>query len=575
MSTRRPPDERDALSAWPIVEPPASFVDDVLARLDDEMAAKSVEVDGVVEMIVPDQSEHAGSAWGGWIGRAAAVLALSGAIGAGAWIGSRREPPAAGPTSPVASDPASMTASPPALTMTESEPIAEPLSSTIGAEIKAYVEQFGRHYGPAFRYQGIVAVARGDDAHVFGFGETTLGNGEHPQAHTRFRLGTLTQQFVAVAMLRFVERGRISLDDTLYAVLPSYPNAETARRITVRQLLSHTSGLPNVNDFDPYWERRCEAHDRADLLDYFAHGPLTFAPGTAFEASNSNYIVLGMILERLGGGELDRVLATEIFEPAGMVQTSLRDEGPTASGGTTGYEFSETERLVPARLVDLSAIRGAGAAVSTAHDMIAWHRALLDDTLLSAEMRRLMHRPVQRDFGLGWVLSEVVDRRTYGHPGGTPGYNADILRFADGTLVLALANTQAVDCRAVAEGVAALVYGETPAPVIEQIEVPLPRAARRPFAGHYRLSAASRERYRHLPTSELAAMEQVEVEFDERLWFVVAGHGRKWMHYEGEDRFFFKDYPRSTAVFERDDVGDVVHLRVSDRVREFVLTRVR
>ncbi|TPV94571.1 MAG: beta-lactamase family protein [Myxococcales bacterium FL481] len=569
MANRREVTEREALDSWSAIDPPASFADDVMARLEREGDSPQPALRAEP---VPAESPPRRS-WDRWWGRVAAAAGVALAMGAGAWIASR-EPTTSGPVAARPVPPATRALdSSPTPALEQAALATEPLPPDLEPRVLDYVGQYGRNYGDAFRYHGIVAVARGDASHVWGFGETALGSATVPTDQSQFRLGTLTQQFVAVATLRFVERGRIALDDTLYTVLPSYPVVETARKITVRDLLAHTSGLPNIHGVEAYWRGRYAPHAREELLKYFAHAPLEFVPGTDFAASNSNYIVLGLLLERLGGCSLEQVLTEEVFEPAGMRETRLSGMSP-GPHHTTGYEFSELEKLVEARPVHPSAIRGAGAATSTAHDMLAWHRALIDDSLLSDEMRRLMHRPVRREFGLGWVVDEVVGRRAYGHPGGTPGYNASVLRFADGTFVLAMANTQAVDCRAVTEGVASLVYGEEPPQVLEQIEIAMARSTRRDYVGEYRLSAASRHRYRHLPPDELAAMQWVAIEDDGRLWFVVAGHGRKWMHPEARDQFFFKDYPRSVASFERDDTGHVARIRVSDRVREFVLDRV-
>ena len=578
MGTEPTKRERAAWDAWDTHEPGAEFADEVVARLDAEASFLTLDVQTIT---IEEPTTPVESPWRRWLTPAAAAAGVMTLLGAGALLSLSLTP---SPDAPVSRGswpsqtrpPTELVASPEVLAPPERDALSntDPLPATLAADVQRYIEQYGRNFGPAFRFHGVVAVARQDAQHVWGFGHARADANHQPDANTRFRLGTLTQQFVAVATLRLVEQGRLGLDDTVYSVFPTYPNPANAKQITIRNLLSHTSGLTNISDAPGYWKAQYTAHRSADLLEYFALEPLEFRPGSNFSASNSNYVLLGLILERVGEAPLANVLEQQIFTPAGMHDTSLTDD-PASKNRAAGYEFSENEVLLEARPVHLSAIGGAGAAISTANDMIRWHRALLDNTLLSATSRKTMHRPVQREFGLGWVIrDDIVGRSAYGHPGGTPGFNANILRFADGTLVVALANTEAVDCRAVSEGVAALVFGEAPADVIEAVESPLRAHKRRVYAGEYRLSRASRYKYRMLPPQLLARMERVRVTSDDRLWFEVDGHGRKWMHHERGDAFFFKDHPRTTAAFERDERNIIQRLRVTDGAREFVLDRV-
>ncbi|MCB9565903.1 MAG: beta-lactamase family protein [Myxococcales bacterium] len=373
------------------------------------------------------------------------------------------------------------------------------------------------------------------------------------RADQRFRLGTLSQQITASAVLLLVERGLLGLDDPIRKHLPGYP--EVGDRITIRHLLSHTSGIPSFTD-DPLFDGwRGQPHTTSELLDRFKELPLEFQPGADFDPSNSGYAVLGAVIEAVSGVSHGEYIRREIFEPLGMTRSSVGEP----SGGAMvipGYLFDEDEALNAAKSarVDLTAFGAAGDVVTTADDLTRWASALFGGELLRPETVELMLTPVTEDgYALGWILGDANGQRIAEHPGGSEGVNAAIRYYrSDHALVVAVANNDVIDCREMVEKVGDLAHGRPAAWPLEYEEV-TPDAARFPlYVGEYALSDESRESLaRYFEAEEIDRLATAQVLVDGgRLFFWVPGHGTKWMHARGGDSYFFKDASRTTATFQ-------------------------
>jgi hypothetical protein len=196
--------------------------------------------------------------------------------------------------------------------------------------------------------------------------------------------------------------------------------------------------------------------------------------------------------------------------------------------------------------------------VSTPADLLRWDRALrIANLVLSQASLDEMFRPAQNPavrgkYGLGWIVSQEHGQTMVGHPGGVAGFNAAIARYlGDGITVVALANTEAIDCRNVLDAVSAIAHGEAVDPFPEPVEVPVSPAMFSRFLGDFVLTPTARESLlKVVDTEDLELMEHVKIYDDHgRLFMLVPTHGAKWMHGLGEDRFFFKDQAATTAQF--------------------------
>ncbi len=425
------------------------------------------------------------------------------------------------------------------------------LPVTLSSDIEAWVAQFGRRYGVAFRFSGVVAVRRGEQTTVLGFGRLGVLDEGLPGAATQFRIGALTQPMVAVALERMVMRGELRLEDSLGQHIPGLPAAW--RTITLEQLVRHQSGIPNFTDSISWMLRQGEVHDPEELWGYVANEKLHFAPGHDFEASNTNFVLLGEVMARRAGSSIDEVLRSEVFVPAGMKRARMGLGDPRTAAD--GMSFDEDEILIPADRVAPSALGAAGGVVASAEDLLAFDAALREGELLPERRLREMYKGMGR-YGRGWASRWVEGDFEVGHPGGLDGFNAQFTRrLADATTVVVLANTDAVDARVVSEGIMSVVDGVRPQAPLEREERVVPAERLEVYVGDYAMSEATRKAYwGKLPEAELGRLDRVRVHRRaSTLWLEVPSHADKWLHGFGADQFFVKDRSGTLARFEASD----------------------
>ena len=269
-----------------------------------------------------------------------------------------------------------------------------------------------------------------------------MADHEHEVANTidtRFNLGSINKTFTAVAIAQLVEANLLDFHSTVSKYLPDYPNPNAARKITIHRLLTHTSGLPPY--MSPEYMREHKQIDTLDgLVRVFASKPLEFEPGSQQKYSNSGYVLLGHIIEKVVGTPYDRYVKTHVYDPAGMSHTRFEDESTLQSargylsaeqGGGRTFEHSPSQqhRLLPnTALLD----RGnpAGGGYSTAKDLLAFSEALRTSKLLGPTMTdHILNRTFSGEqmpkYGYGLREQIVTGRRFIGNGGGAPGINSE------------------------------------------------------------------------------------------------------------------------------------------------------
>ncbi|MEG0185887.1 MAG: serine hydrolase domain-containing protein [Stenotrophomonas sp.] len=290
---------------------------------------------------------------------------------------------------------------------------------------------------------GAAVLVLHDGQPVFrrGYGLAVVEDATAVTPASNFRLASVSKQFTAAAVLLLVEDGRLALDQPARRWLPELPPA--AATITLRQLLSHTSGLPDYEDLmDPADTR--QVHD-ADVLALLARQDrLNFAAGTQYRYSNSGYALLALIVQRSAGVDYARFLQQRIFTPLGMAHTVAHQDGiDTVAARAYGYSridghWQRTDQSTT------SAVLGDGGIYSSLDDLARWDAALYDDRLLSAVSRRAMFSPATATgepdvphYGFGWRLNG----RAQWHSGESIGFRNVIVRYPDKRLtVIVLSN---------------------------------------------------------------------------------------------------------------------------------------
>jgi D-alanyl-D-alanine carboxypeptidase len=239
------------------------------------------------------------------------------------------------------------------------------------------------------QFSGVAVLAKGDRPvfqHAYGIADRTTNRPNNLE--TAFNLGSINKIFTQIAIMQLAAAGKISLDSTLWKYWPDYANQEVARKVTVRQLLRHTSGIGG-NIFDPpAGGNRNDIRSLKDYLPLFVSAPMQFEPGARNAYSNAGYVVLGLLVERLSGEDYYSYVRKHIFEPAGMTRTGsfAVDSLPpnTAIGYTRGDQDAPAEAPVHSNGSELPG-RGssAGGGYSTAQDLMKFLKALRERRIVN------------------------------------------------------------------------------------------------------------------------------------------------------------------------------------------------
>ncbi|HYJ92099.1 MAG TPA: serine hydrolase, partial [Pyrinomonadaceae bacterium] len=296
-------------------------------------------------------------------------------------------------------------------------------------------------------FNGSVLVSDRGKIYEKGFG---LANREWEIPNTpdtKFRLGSITKQFTATLILQLVEQGKIKLDGHITDYLPDY-RKDTGDKVTIHQLLTHTSGIPSYTERPDYpTEISKNTFLPADFVKKYASGDLEFEPGTKFSYDNGGYFILGAIIEKVAGKPYEQVLKEKIFDPLGMTDSGYDHPEMIIAKRATGYGKNPTG-FVNSSYVDMSVPYAAGSLYSTARDLYKWDRSLYTDKVLSAASRDLMFKPNLSNYGYGFAISDMTvgnaKTKVISHSGGINGFATLIVRLVDSqSTIILLSNVEA------------------------------------------------------------------------------------------------------------------------------------
>lgn len=287
------------------------------------------------------------------------------------------------------------------------------------------------------QFNGSILVAdKGKIIYEKGFGMANMEWAIPNQPDTKFRIGSVTKQFTATLILQLVEEGKIKLDGEITDYLTDY-RKDTGGKITIHQLLNHTSGIPSYTgrpDFFAEFSR--DPYSVADFVKKFASGDLEFEPGSKFSYNNSGYFLLGAIIEKVTGKSYETVLTERILKPLGMTNSGYDKHSTLLQKRASGYE-KRPAGYVNAPYLDMSLPYAAGSIYSTVEDLFKWEQSLYEDKILSADSKKLMFTPGLANYAYGLVISDQpigkTDQKTkiIGHGGGINGFNSLLTRAVD------------------------------------------------------------------------------------------------------------------------------------------------
>lgn len=372
-----------------------------------------------------------------------------------------------------------------------------------------------------------------------------------------FRVGSITKQFTAVAILMLAEQGKLALDDPITAHLPDDP--AHGHRITIEHLLTHTSGIRSYTAIPELHPRFCQDVTVDEVVALLAEQPPEFAPGERWAYNNSGYFLLGAIIERVGGLPYGDFLQQHILGPLGMTRTAYEPTRRPVRGHVAGYaKEADGWRVAPP--LSMTWPYAAGALTTSVDDLLRWDEALYGEALLPPAALEQAWTPVTlaggaiADYGYGWRLGTYAGRRTIEHGGGINGFLSHALRLPEeGVFVAVLTNSTAGEPPpgALAVKIAGLTIGQ---PYREPAAVPVAAESLDAYTGAYH---GARQDYAIARTNGHLILRQPD-RAPEELW---------WL---GPDEFFVKDSPTSFAArvsFTRAADGGVTGLVLRGRFR--------
>jgi D-alanyl-D-alanine carboxypeptidase len=340
-----------------------------------------------------------------------------------------------------------------------------------------------------------IAVVRGKDTLVMkGYGSADLENELPASANTVFRIGSVTKQFTSVALMQLVEQGKVSLDDEITKYVPNAPTY--GRRILVRHLMNHTSGIPSYTDVGPAFGRVSRLdlpHD--SLLGLVRDDSIQFEPGSHFYYNNTGYYLLGMIIERVTGKSYGDYVRDALFVPNGLTSTVYCSVAPLIKRRSRGYDRGP-KGLVNTDYIGMDLPYAAGSLCSTVGDLTAWTRLLHSGKLVNASSFSTMTTPVKltsgrpMSYGFGLSVDTLGSHRRIHHGGGINGFISELAHYPNDSLtVVVLANTAPAPSDQIAENVARFALGmpfRAPPPRPEDLPIAADELKR--LAGNYRVT---------------------------------------------------------------------------------------
>jgi D-alanyl-D-alanine carboxypeptidase len=300
----------------------------------------------------------------------------------------------------------------------------------------------------------------------------------------KFRIGSITKQFTATAVLQLQEAGKLSIDDLVSKYYSEAPPAWS--KITLRHLLTHTSGIPTYTALPGFFEREArQPHTPEELIKLTRDKPLDFEPGSKYAYDNSGYILLGAVVEKVSGQHYADYVQQHIFGPLGMIGSGYDDAERIITGRASGYERGPDATWRNAKFLDMTVPFAAGSLYSTVDDLLAWDQALYAARPLEPDSLKAMFTDYGHKYGFGFVVDQKWGQDRIWHNGGINGFSASFQRYPKGRVTaIALSNevTPAVD--KVAADLAGLCLGAGVYPP-EAAESPASLAR---YAGYYEAS---------------------------------------------------------------------------------------
>jgi len=431
------------------------------------------------------------------------------------------------------------------------------VASSAYAQDVARMEQVIQSYTANRQFMGSVLVAKGTEVLLSkGYGSANLEWDVPNSPATKFRLGSITKQFTAASILLLQERGKLNVEDPVKKYMADAPAAWD--KITIYNLLTHTSGIPSFTSFPEYAKWEPFATTPAEAVARFRDKPLDFAPGEKWSYSNSGYLLLGYLIEKVTGGSYEKFVREDIFTPLGMHDSGYDSNSAVIAHRAAGYTLGN-DGLENAGFVHMTIPFSAGSLYSTTEDLLKWEQGLFGGKLLSAASLKTMTTPFKNDYACGLFVETKDGRKAIQHGGGIEGFNTQLTYYPDDRLtVVVLGNVNGVAPSEIATKLSGVVHGEAVKLPAERKAITLDPKVMAGYTGTYELAPG---------VNMLITLE------GDQLSEKLASQQTFPIFPESETRFFLKVVDAQIEFF-KDASGAVTHLVLHQGGRDQKAPRV-
>jgi CubicO group peptidase (beta-lactamase class C family) len=346
----------------------------------------------------------------------------------------------------------------------------------------------------------VIVVKDGKTILRKGYGLADVERKQPLAPETVMRLGSVTKQFTAAAIMMLVDEGRIKLDDDITVYLPDYP--AQGKKVTIEHLLTHTSGIVSYTGKPGFKNSMQDDLTVSRMIDSFKSDPLEFEPGSRYRYNNSGYFLLGAIIEKVSGQTYDKFVEQRIFAPLGMKHTAYEGHERSKAAHALGYTAKQGGGFAPGAAISMTQPYAAGSLVSNVDDMARWDAAVSSGKLLKAASWQRAFTPyvlsggASTNYGYGWEMGKLQGAAMISHGGSIPGFKTFTLRIPSEKLyvaVLSNADSGLMKPDEAAAKASAIAIGK---PFPEYKEVMLSAAALDALSGTYQAGEGGKRIFR-------------------------------------------------------------------------------
>lgn len=350
-------------------------------------------------------------------------------------------------------------------------------------------------------------------------------------ADTKFEIGSLTKQFTAAAIMQLSEQKKINLDDKLSTWFADYPKGDS---VTVHMLLNHTSGIVDYTSLPGFFAQHTVAVPKDSVIALFKNTPYKFSPGSNWSYSNSNYFLLGCIIEKITGKSFAAYLDENIIKKARLQNTAVNRLDSIIVFRAKGYSKSEKGNWKNAEYFSMEFPFSAGSLISTAPDLLQWQTALMGAAVISQQALQIMTTPHLHNYAYGLVVDSFNHHLRIAHGGAIPGFTSWLATFPkDGISIVVLSNK---DCNSDEAGneVAAALFNLPIKLPYKPVQKTINTSLLKRYTGKYQLGGTT--------NFEL-------IEKNKQLFLKPEGGGEMKLNSESETKFFFDRNPEQQIEF--------------------------